>query len=174
MRNNQSQKGFTLLETLIAIMILTASISGIFTAVQKGLQTASYARDQVSAFYLTQEAVEFVRNIRDENLLKSQNWLTGLDTCMSPKKCAIDSLTRDICDISLSGCDSRIYYNAGTNLSGFKQSSVYVPTNFLRSVQLRPVQGTSDEVAIVVSIDWNSVLIQRNFVVRENLFNLPL
>ena len=45
-------KGFTLVETLVAISVLSLSIAGAFTAVQGGIQSSTVAKDQITAFYL--------------------------------------------------------------------------------------------------------------------------
>lgn len=59
-------KGFTLVETLVAITILIIVIVGPMTIAQKGVQNAYFANDQVTAVFLAQEAIEAVRELRDE------------------------------------------------------------------------------------------------------------
>ncbi len=59
------QRGFTILETLVAIAILTLSLTAPMAIVAQALQSSYYARDQVTAYYLAQEAIEFLRNKRD-------------------------------------------------------------------------------------------------------------
>ncbi len=60
------KKGFTLVEALVAIAILLLVIIGPMTIAQKGIQNARYAREQMTAIFLAQEAIEGVRQIRDE------------------------------------------------------------------------------------------------------------
>jgi prepilin-type N-terminal cleavage/methylation domain-containing protein len=72
-KNKHNKKGFTLIETLVAISILMISITGPMVFAAQGLQASMYARDQITAFYLAQDAVETVRNIRDNYAL----WLQG-------------------------------------------------------------------------------------------------
>src|SRR5882724_6625079 len=59
--------GFTLVETMVAISILSLSILATFTAVQLGISKSLYAKDQITAFYLGQEAFEALQNVRDQN-----------------------------------------------------------------------------------------------------------
>lgn len=63
--------GFTILETLVAISILILALTGPLTIVAQALRSSYYARDQVTAYYLAQEAVEFLRNKRDNAGLNS-------------------------------------------------------------------------------------------------------
>src|SRR6185437_13507555 len=91
-------KGFTLIETLVAVLLLSIAIVGPMTIAQKGLQTALISKDQATAFNLAQDAIEFVRFARDTNCLvagpggcPAGNWLHGnggagtiaLDNCVS-------------------------------------------------------------------------------------------
>jgi prepilin-type N-terminal cleavage/methylation domain-containing protein len=60
-----TKKGFTLLETLIAIAILTVAIGAAFGVAQKSLITASNSKNQTTAFFLAAEGLELVRDVRD-------------------------------------------------------------------------------------------------------------
>ena len=64
-------RGFTILETLVAISILILAITAPLVIVAQALRSSYYARDQVTAYFLAQEAVEFLRNMRDNAGLQS-------------------------------------------------------------------------------------------------------
>lgn len=66
-----SMKGFTLIETMIAVTILSLSISGPLFSASRALVLAEISRDQLTASYLAQEAIEYVRAMRDDAYLKS-------------------------------------------------------------------------------------------------------
>src|SRR3989344_7233349 len=67
-------KGFTLIETIIAIFLLTAGVVGSFSLMQKVTSFTSISSSQFVASYLAQEGVEIIRNIRDTNYLERQTW----------------------------------------------------------------------------------------------------
>lgn len=80
------QKAFTLVETLVAISILTIALTGPLAIIAQALRSSYFARDQITAYYLAQEAVEYIRNQRDYNGLQgvsapaAENWLQGVAT----------------------------------------------------------------------------------------------
>lgn len=81
------QKGFTLIEVLVAIFIISVGAGGAIALVQKTLSFTSNAALQLRASYLAQEGMEIVRNIRDTNLIKiykgveGSSWTEGLTGC---------------------------------------------------------------------------------------------
>ncbi len=72
--------GFTLIETLVAVLVLAMAIAGPLTIASKGLNSALIAKDQTTAYNLGQDAIEYVRFVRDSNRLAGNtDWLAGLD-----------------------------------------------------------------------------------------------
>jgi prepilin-type N-terminal cleavage/methylation domain-containing protein len=64
-------RAFTLVETLVAIAILTVAVAGpLFTANTATVAT-NVAHDRVTASYLAQEGIEYVRMMRDNAFLAS-------------------------------------------------------------------------------------------------------
>ncbi len=64
-------KGFTLVEALVAISILMVAIAGPMSLAQRGTQSATQSTDQMIAAYMAQDAMEAVKNIRDEVALSN-------------------------------------------------------------------------------------------------------
>ncbi len=64
--------GFTLLETLIALSVVSVGVMAAFTLSTANLNTAKANYQRVLAANLAREGVEIVRNIRDSNWLKIQ------------------------------------------------------------------------------------------------------
>lgn len=62
-------RGFTLIETLIAISIMTMSIIAPMALAEQSLQAAHYERDEIAAQNLTQEGIDAVRELRDNNII---------------------------------------------------------------------------------------------------------
>ncbi len=172
MTNNQQLKtkkkgqgGFTLLETLVAISILMIAIAGPLTLVAQTLQASYYARDQITASYLAQDAMEYIRNIRDASRLESADSETGwkgfLDKfsgCTNADDpCGIDTISGSII-ASCKNDDCILHYsdpqgeNGGT---GSYSSSGGVLSRFTRSFYVQKVAGNDhEEENIFVTVKW--------------------
>jgi prepilin-type N-terminal cleavage/methylation domain-containing protein len=81
---DELRRGFSMIETLVAITMLTLAVTAPLTLAGQGLIAANYAKDQVTAFNLAQEAIELVRFHRDNQLIaigrgtSSADWLTNI------------------------------------------------------------------------------------------------
>ena len=93
--------GFTLVETLIAISILTIAILGPMSIAQSGLQAARYAESTATAQFLAKEGVEHVKsriysNMSTGKAVLGNEWLKfgigGSTACMNGgQSCVIDA-----------------------------------------------------------------------------------
>ncbi|MBI2038932.1 MAG: type II secretion system protein [Candidatus Niyogibacteria bacterium] len=89
------KKGFSLLETIIAIAILTLAMTAVFTLVSRGIRSISLASNEMTAYFLASEALEFIRNTRDGNLLADDPPRDAFDpdifaVCETFEGCVID------------------------------------------------------------------------------------
>lgn len=69
MRNYFQKRGFTLIEAMIAVTILSLSVAGPMFTASRAILAAETARDQLTASYLAQEGIEYVRMMRDDAYL---------------------------------------------------------------------------------------------------------
>lgn len=176
-----SERAFTLVESMVAISILSLAVTGPLLIAQKGLGSAIYARDQITAFYLAQEAVEYVRNVRDSNrITDSADWLAHLSECRGGKSCVIDAGYSSfdhvdaVTECPPEGCPrlfldtvKGIYGYCGASCSGWRT------TPFTRTVAIDDSIDPDKEAAINVTIAWSTNLFQplRTFTVKEYIFN---
>ena len=172
----KSSKGFTLVETLVAISILMLAVTGPLYFASESLKAATYARDQITAFYLAQDAFEQVRKIRDDNLNKNIDWNTGLVGCGDG--CVVNTVGGfyDLVAVS-SGVDVYLHRNADTGIYSHNVSDV--KTAFERVIKIEPTDtvNTTDwtnatEMKVTVTISWKSGTIDREFPAYEFLRKL--
>lgn len=83
-------KGFTLLEVIIAIFLITVGVGATVSLINQTLSSSQVISSRLVASYLAQEGIELVRNIRDGNWLEGVDWLDGGLTLYLNSMAAID------------------------------------------------------------------------------------
>src|SRR3989344_9618348 len=91
-KTKKSNKGFTLLETLLAIALFSSLILAPLSIASNGLASAIASKERIAAVALAQDALEQIRRVRDSNRLSGSPWLTDLAPCMTANGCVVDSI----------------------------------------------------------------------------------
>jgi len=166
LHSSPSNRGFTLIETLVAISILLVSISAPLTIASRSLAASFFARDQITAFYLAQDAVEYIRNARDNNFLSNVNWLLGF-----PDTTGL-AFTVDTTDGTMALCGGGacpfLEYNDTTGFYNYGDAGAS-DSIFIRSVSITTINV--HEVIIAVTISWSTGTFMRTFSVKENILD---
>ena len=167
----QARAGFTLVETLVAISLLAIAIVAPMSLTTQSLVGAYYARDQVTAFFLAQEAIEGVRSVRDSNVLTTAlgtptDLMSGIPASGAPF--TVDAHTVPVTMTVCSGTCPPIQTDG--ELYGYQNG--WSDTNFTRSVTATYVPSTSNnEIKISVTVVWQTAALQqRTFTLSENLY----
>jgi len=179
----KNNKGFTLVEKLFAVLILTFTITGLMTIVANSLFSARYAKDEITANYLLQEVIDYVRNDRDSTVfLQGGNWDTFNShyvNCSVQYGCYLDVLTKisksdssmtlDQCDSA--GCpflydyeslgqDNKTLPNKSTPFYVSGDENLYktnkILTNFQRKIVVTKNPLNPDEMIVTVTVNWKN------------------
>lgn len=190
MINKQPQlnRGFTLVETLVAVTLLVVAIAGPLTIASRAATAARVAKDQIIAYYLAQDAIEYVRFTRDSSCLTAPTnaacpnatWLSGLIPCTSGT-CTIETAGNPLiqaCTPSVSSpsCDE-LYISSLASKFYTHVSTDNTKTIFKRRVTItNPViiGGRNDEAVVTVTVLWKNVLspnVERSVILTEEIFN---
>ena len=166
-------RGFTLVETMIAVTILTLAVSGAFLAANSALRVSELTRDQLVASYLAQEGIEYVRTLRDDAYLtryaasdanaSDDAWNdfvtskppTGIASCSKPgpqsEACQLDAAAPPGTPpflACITGCGQ--LYLASTTAYTF-QSSGNVLTPYTREIWATAASSTDEQISSKVS-----------------------
>ena len=184
----QKNKAFTLVETLVAISIFTISILGILSVLASSITSVTYAKDKSIAGYLAQEGIEYMRNIRDNDVLFPANgssWsaftntaiASSLASCNSGSKCGFSSTTttptqntsffKCTADPTESSNGCILYLNNG--VYNDNSTTGGVNSGFTRKVWMTVLNANEEQ--IFSEVDWNQGTNNVNVIFSENLFN---
>jgi len=161
------KKGFTLVEVMFAVFILTFTIVGLMTVVSNSLFAARYARDEITANYLLQEVVDYIRNDRDSSVfLKSAegssdtlwaSFYTKYNLCRegSGSGCILDVSKGEIKSCTETNC--YLYYDSSAQNKSFYNynSNDGKKTKFRRQIIVSQ-GGSSDEITVYVKVMWKN------------------
>ncbi|MCA9365958.1 hypothetical protein KC722_00040 [Candidatus Kaiserbacteria bacterium] len=118
MFRHKSTEGYSIVEVMVAVTVLLLAIVGPITIASKGLKSAAYAREQNTAFFLAQEAIEIVVKLRNEGILNYQegntadiwDWTDQITNvgCTSLVPCGVNAVDGggSMSDWSIFRCDS--------------------------------------------------------------------
>lgn len=73
------EKGFTLLESLVAIAVFTVGVSSAVFVITTSINVGARVKHRIIAANLAQEGLEVVRNIRDRNWYEGDLWYQGIN-----------------------------------------------------------------------------------------------
>ncbi|MGH7175052.1 MAG: type IV pilus modification PilV family protein [Minisyncoccia bacterium] len=170
-----NRSGFTLVETMVAIAILTVAIAGPLYAAERATAAAYAAKDELTASYLGQEGIEYVRAMRDDTYLADyktepsdptlaqdswSDFLSGLlassvTTCTGAGVlCTFDpkqNIGSALAACGGSGC-TPLYTDGGGIYT--QQSSGNTVTSFTRSIAFTALSSAAEKV--VVSVSWKT------------------
>jgi prepilin-type N-terminal cleavage/methylation domain-containing protein len=161
------KNGFTIIELIISIFILSIAIVGIFSAFSMITILTSDASNRLTATYLTQEGMEIVRNIRDTNWIKIRNgesgvtWDYGFSSCESG--CEMDYTTGTVVSgaheiTNWSGDGNYLFKNNSTGFYTHNEANA-TSTKFKRKIIITPVEdvdGKSSHILkVTVQVSWD-------------------
>lgn len=166
--------GFTLIETLIALVIFTSSVLGLVAILTTSLSTIIQTKQKIIGTFLAQEGIEYVRNMRDSYIVYSMDgWNEFKDeviNCSALNFCGIDNSKVSTkpgfifqC-IDESSCILYISQSTG-NYNTTPPSGTN--SGFIRKINIDFI--SIDEAKVVSEVSWNQGA--NKIIFSENLFN---
>jgi Tfp pilus assembly protein PilV len=162
----KSQGGFTLVEALFAVLILTFTVTGLMTIVANSLFSARYSKDEITVNYLMQEVIDSIRNDRDATVFLDEKWedfRTNYQTCLitqfNTNGCyfnVLDKGSDKIKACTSSGCPFMFYDKNANSGSFYNYDESYTRTNFIRKIVVEESSENRDELIFTVTVTWKN------------------
>lgn len=197
----QTQSGFTLVETLVAITILLIVITGPLTITTSAARSTSFSSEQVVAFFLAQEGAEIMQKVREDASIgridSPSNPTFAWSRIMSEDDSGPNEGPYYRC-FATNGCGLELIRNAGTIvvstqldcrangrdcdlLIGPNDADKYthipgvghVPSGFTRIIKLT-TDPSNDAVRVESIVTWrtNSQRVEQEVKVETYLYNI--
>lgn len=151
------KKGFTLIEVILAITILSLGVTAAWITLQKIIPFTSITISRQTASYLLQEGFEIVRNIRDKSWLEKEGWGEGLQT---------GDREADYKSQNLRLAYQGRYLNIDND--GFYSYSAGTPTKFKRRIN---ISISGDLINVLVEVQWEERGRVHSISGHETLYN---
>jgi prepilin-type N-terminal cleavage/methylation domain-containing protein len=180
-KNLKLNSGFTLLEVIIAIFVISVGVGGVAAVVPRLLSASTVNQNRLIAAYLAQEGIEIVRNVRDTNWLENQYggtpvpWDEGLTNCPAPTGCELDFYCTNVqkpIPTDPAGHNCFKTYNAGDFLyldpaGSYNYLQLGTQTKFSRKVT---IDEGSNILTITATVYWTDKGKSYNFPAQEKLY----
>lgn len=167
-KNTKYNKGFTLIEAIIAIFIMTLAMGSLLTLAANGYYSVRYARNQIVADNLVQEAVEKIRNVRDTEFYltigtpadretKWQNMANNIFTgCFATAGCIVDIYTTTQNFRACSGTCPALSFYGVQGIYAYTYGYPFGATGRVNTTYVRTVKMTYNVnyINVNVEVSW--------------------
>ena len=154
---NKTKDGFTILEILVAMLVVTIGGLTAYVMVQQIVFSTFASSYRLTAAYLAKEGIEIVRNIRDTNWLEQEDWDNDLvagdwEADFNDSPPLVLHTARKL------RFDNSFYnYDSGTE------------TRYERKITITP--DGLDKLKIFVEVKWTEKGNTHTITIQESLYN---
>jgi prepilin-type N-terminal cleavage/methylation domain-containing protein len=156
--NKTGRQGFSIVEVLVAISVITIGITGAMNLINFTISSVTMSKSQTIAVNLTQEGMEVIRSIRDSNWLENVVWDSGLGAGDYQVQYDNNSL------LLLSGNPV-----LKIDSNGFYQYDSGTDTRFKRKMTISDV--SANEIKVVSEVTWDERGKSYNTSVETRLYD---
>lgn len=161
-KKRNGAKGFSLVETLVAITILLIAVLAPMRIVSQSIKAAALAGEQLTATFLAQEGIESVARLRDGDVLDEDavtwGWYSSLlPACKDATGCSYDVVNNSFIACSGTSCALKFDENA-TNGAYYYHGSGGTQSRYTRVMSV--IQTTTGEVEVTSTVSWFSDTVQ--------------
>jgi|SRR3989344_3103293 len=149
----KKEQGFTIIEVIITIAILTFGIVLVYSAFNVSTVLSYSISSRFTAAYLAQEGLELIRNIRDYNFTYDITpWYAGLTDAPCDEGCQADYTIQDSSQLKSYGSGDFLWLNSD-GFYGYDDDGA--PTIFKRKITTTLVEETNEDVLKVEAmVEW--------------------
>ena len=181
----KANRGFTLVESLVAITILIIGVMGPMMAATRGITDGLYAQNQLIATHLAQEGLDLLNTQIENNSRAFTDFLAGLSVCLDSLGCAGEvgssgfSVDLVFFDCTISSDCNIAFDTVNPELSFYKRIKDCTGCNFVGPIFTRTLTvdtmgvnpSTATEVLLKSTVTWTNKSSPQSIVLYRYAFN---
>jgi len=171
-----SNNGFTIIETIIVIFVISMGLVGVLSLVVQNVQVEFINKNMLIASQLAQEGLELTRNVRDNNWLLEDNWKLGIDQDTNivgdnDYSIYIDTSSNEIKILDADGItDSEAKLFLDSN-NFYVHSALGSGTSTMFSRLITVDENTDDYITISCIVEWQIRANTHQYSAQTKLYN---
>lgn len=185
-KNTKKNKGFTLVEMLVAVSIFSMAVVSLMVIIGGGISDIEYAKTRITASYLAQEGVEYMRNMADTYMLytpENAGWTaflekisvcnsqSGGDGCYFNDSGVYNGARMPVTQIEVSKCTlscPELFYDESTGQYNYNISGI--PTGIKRKINIEYPANPDREIKVISTVTWTQKSGEYSISFSEELF----
>lgn len=165
-KNNYQKSAFTLIEIIVVLFIVSMALLGILSLISQSIRAQNYNKKSIVANQLSQEGVELIRRIRDNNFINSNPFNSNLVEITGEENTYIIDYDDNFVTELISADDSVLQINDD---GFFVHDNIYSDSGFSRDIEIELV---NDHVLRVVSsVYFKSYSVDKKYQVEALLYD---
>lgn len=152
----RNQRGQSLIETIVALGVITVALSGSISLAIFSLRAVGTSQNRLVALHLSWEGIEVAQHIRDSNYLAGAAFNAGLNggadtTAIATFDPATNTWLMDFSATTMNDNSAQLFQQGGV----YQQSSLVIAgtaTPFRRLLTID--NSVADEVRVVSTVQW--------------------
>lgn len=158
--NRQLKKGFSLIEVMVVIVIISLGMMSVASLIQQSLRVKNISKSHLAAQELAQEGLELIRRVRDNNFIEAgfqgdtPNWVVGIEP--GKYKVAFNLTT----PIRINNLDEGRLYNieSGDYLGFYTHPAIETPdvkeSDFYRMIETEYLDADPNKLKVTSTVRW--------------------
>ncbi len=162
----KNKKAFTLIEIIVVLFIISLALLGIISLIVQSIRAQDYNKKVVIANQLSQEGIELIRQVRDNNWKNGTPFFTNLSDTVGLRNTYYMDYGDSLPSILVNNNDRILQVSP----SGFfVHSSLYDDSIFSRDIQVELVDTTL--LRVISTVYWTSLGINQSYATETLLYD---
>lgn len=166
------RNGFTLVETLVSLFILSVALTGAFSVITTNLNSANAIKNSYIASGLVQEGLEITRNLRDGDWQAVPPRPFGSFGHSERVNDGSYKVQYNSTQFGMSPATEPLFIDCmGLYNYDYRYDACNTPTLFYRYVTVTKIPSTDKEIQVVVRVEWNGRFGKQSVSAEEHFYD---